>query len=315
MNRCLYPRSYAQRTLTVATRFLLEPAERVLAPNLDQPLRYPPIFLLGAPRSGSTLATQVITDALDLGYISNRHCQWFGAPAFAERLFHPTAQRPSSDYRSTHGQTNGPYAPAECGKWWYRFFRRKPSYVRLDEVDPRRMARFRRSVAALTESFDRPVLFKNLYASLRIQAIAHYLPESLFVVIHRNEVDNGHSLLESRYRVFGGYEGWWSMEPPEIEVLKRLPAHAQVIEQVRNTYALIENDLAASGVPAFRRFDLYYEDFCVDPPSAINALDEFLTMNSCSVARRGNVPTSFQRRNAVRIDKALYEAMSDYARR
>ena len=203
MNKYLNPLNYAGRLFSLANRHLLERAETILAPKIDEPLRYPPIFFLGAPRSGSTLAVQVITDALDVGYITNRHCQWFGVPALAEKLFHPIRSRPASDYRSRHGVTQGWHAPAECGEWWYRFFRRKPPYMRLDEVDPAKMRAFRRSVAALTNAFDRPIVFKNLYASLRIQAIAHYLPESLFVVIHRNEVDNGHSLLEARDRVFG----------------------------------------------------------------------------------------------------------------
>lgn len=91
-------------------------------------------------------------------------------------------------------------------------------------------------MAALTNAFGRPILFKNLYAPLRIQAIAHHLPESLFIITHRDEVDNGHSLLEVRKKVFGSYHQWWSMEPPDTESLKRLPAHQQVKEQIRHQF-------------------------------------------------------------------------------
>ena len=147
MFRYLNPKNYAGRTLSLANRYLLEHIETLLAPDPDLPLRHPPIFFLGAPRSGSTLAVQVITDALDVGYISNRHCQWFGAPALAESLFQPTKDRPRSDFQSQQGTTKGNYAPAECGEWWYRFYRRKSPYMTLGEVDPRRMRQFRRSDA------------------------------------------------------------------------------------------------------------------------------------------------------------------------
>ncbi len=84
MKKYLNPANYARRAFGLVNRHLLGHDESALAPDHDHPLRHPPIFFLGAPRSGSTLAVQVITDALDLGYISNRHCQWFSAPALAK---------------------------------------------------------------------------------------------------------------------------------------------------------------------------------------------------------------------------------------
>lgn len=315
MYKFLNPNNYVSTTFRLINRYVLGKVETWMAPNAELPLRYPPIFFLGAPRSGSTLAVQVITDVLDVGYISNRHCRWFGAPALAERLFHPTNSRPCSDFQSKHGATNGSYAPAECGEWWYRFFRRNPPYVALEDVCPDRMRQFRQSVAALTNAFDRPILFKNLYASLRIQAIAHYLPESLFIITHRNEIDNGHSLLEARQTVFGNYDDWWSMEPPDTESLKKLPAHQQVIEQIRNIRTAIEHDLELAKVPESQRFHLSYEDFCANPVLTIEALHGFLEANGCKVARRSAPPAGFKRRDTIKIDKLLHKAMEDYASR
>lgn len=313
MNRYhLKLKNYVHRALTLVNHYAMGHLESLLSLKTEEP-RHPPVFFLGAPRSGSTLAVQVITDALDVGYISNCHCRWFGAPALAERLFHPIKGRPLSDYKSQHGTTKGSYAPAECGEWWYRFFRRNPPYVTLKEVDPRRMRQFRRSVVALTNAFDRPILFKNLYASLRIQAIAHYLPESLFIVMHRNEVDNGHSLLETRKKVFGNYDDWWSMEPPDIERLKILPVHEQVIEQIRYIHTTIGEDLHSGGIPRSRRFELSYEDFCDDPAKMIDDLQAFLLSNGCQVSRIGPIPKRFMRRDEVRIDKTLYDAMARYS--
>ena len=314
MKRFLKPENYLRCTFGLANRYFLGHVESILAPNPDEPLRHPPIFILGAPRSGSTLAVQVLTDALNIGYMSNRHCQWFGAPALAEKLFRPISNRPSSDYCSRHGVTQGLHAPAECGSWWYRFFRSKPSYMSIDDVDRGKMRAFRRSIASLINALDRPILFKNLYASLRIQAIAHYLPESLFIVIHRNELDNGHSLLEGRAHIFGDYQTWWSMEPPEIEILKKLPPHEQVIKQIRHTYRIIDSDLKLSKVESKRRMDFTYEDFCDNPASIIESVRLFMEQNGCQVRMRDIVlPESFSRQQEVRIEKKLYDSMCRYA--
>jgi hypothetical protein len=312
VHKFLNLKNYARFTFRVINHYVLGSLEICMGPNPDSPLRHPPIFLVGAPRSGSTLAVQVITDTLDVGYISNRHCKWFGAPALAERLFRPTKNWGRSDFKSKEGTTNGSYAPAECGEWWYRFFRRNPPYMTLEDVCPVRMRRFRRSVAALTNEFDRPIVFKNLYASLRIQAIAHYLPESLFIVVRRNEIDNGHSLLEARYRRFNDYTRWFSVEPPEIERLKKLPAHQQVIEQIRHTYKTIDSDFRVAQINGARRFDLVYEDFCDSPARTLTKLQEFLLRHNCIVSQRAEAPQKFHPRREVRIDSDIHQKMISY---
>ena len=315
MHKYLSPKGYVRGLLRAANVYGLSGLESLWA-NPEEPLCHPPVFFLGAPRSGSTLAVQVLTDALDFGYISNRHCRWFGAPVIAEWLFRPTANRPPSDYSSSQGVTRGPHAPAECGEWWYRFFRRTPPYMTLDEVDRRKMAGFRRSVVALTNALDHPILFKNLYAALRIQAIAHYFPESLFIVMHRDEVDNGHSLLEARYSRSGTYEVWFSVEPPDADRLKTLPAHEQVIEQIRHVHETINADLKRAGVSFARRFDLNYEQLCTDPGSIVDSVRGFLASNGVRMEKRNRVlPTSFNRGREVRIERALYDAMVSYARK
>ena len=55
--------------------------EVLFAPNSQLKLPYPPVFILGAPRSGSTLLMQVISDSLDVGYLNNFHCKFYGAPS------------------------------------------------------------------------------------------------------------------------------------------------------------------------------------------------------------------------------------------
>lgn len=314
MSKYVSPPKYASFARGFANRHLLPYFEPFLSSGADRRLVHAPIFVVGPPRSGSTLAFQVITDALDVGYLSNGHCEWHGAPALYERLSHPTTRRPQSDYLSNHGDTEGRYAPSECGTWWYRFFRREPPYVTLADVQYDKMRDFRRSVASLTDAFDRPVLFKNLYASLRIQAIAHYLPESLFIVMHRDEVDNGHSLLEARLKSFGSYEPWFSVKPVSVEELKKLPANAQVIEQVREIHRTINDDLAKMNVTGSRRFDLVYEEFCANPVGAVNAIQAFLQSNACSVKPRGiTLPVKFDVRRDIRIDQRVFDAMASYS--
>ena len=306
-------RKLVNKIARVIREALLSPIELVMFNKSEDSLPNPPIFFLGAPRSGTTLAMQVITDVFDLGYISNLHCKYYGAPALAEMVFHPIDDRPRSSYRSVHGRTNAAYDPSECGEWWYRFFRRSPRYVDLAGAKRRKMARFRKSVLSLIYAFGRPVIFKNPHAALRIQPIVKYLPESLFIIIERDELDNAHSLLEVRNRVNKDYRQWWSMEPPSIERLQKLPAHEQVVEQIRHIYATITKDLSSSNVDPSACFLLKYEDLCDNPEKEMNRLDEFFRTNGCQISRRFKPPEPFPRRTEIRIDLDLFDKVKKYA--
>lgn len=292
---------------------LLSPLERVTMRNSDDILLHPPIFFLGAPRSGTTLAMQVITDVFDLGYLSNFHRYYYGAPGVAEKLFDPNKGRPQSNYRSKHGETIMMSEPSESSQWWYRFFRKFPRYVDLSGADKKKMVRFRKSIQSMIIACKKPVLYKNPHAALRIQPIAKYIPESLFIIMKRDEVENAHSLLEVRKKVHKDYQKWWSMEPPSIDELKKLPAHEQVVEQIRHIHSTIDQDLRLSGVGPSRCFSLKYEDLCDNPEKEMDRLQAFFKSNHCRVARRFEPPAPFSKRNEIRIDKVLYEKVKKYA--
>jgi Sulfotransferase family len=308
----LEPVNYARKGGSLFNKYILHYIDIIKAPSYDTHLKYPPIFFLGAPRSGSTLMMQVLTDSFDFGYISNRHCQFFGMPYLAEKLFHPLKNKKISDYKSYHGITREVYAPSECGEWWYRFFRRKPAYVPHHQADSYKMRCFRRSIASLISAFDRPVLFKNLYATLRIRPILEYIPEALFIIVKRNEIDNGHSLLEARFKVLNTYDNWWSMEPPSVDQLKRFPAHVQVIEQIRHIYALIDQDIAQSSVSRSRFHQIEYEDFCSNVHDSLSKFDAFLKRHGVDIDKRFVVPERFQTSRGIHINENLYKKMKDY---
>ena len=73
-----------------ACRRLLSVFNRVVSPleswprRHDRPLRYPPIFIVGPPRSGTTLVYQALIEYLDVGYLSNFHGWFWGAPSWVE---------------------------------------------------------------------------------------------------------------------------------------------------------------------------------------------------------------------------------------
>ena len=270
-----------------------------------------PVFVLGAPRCGSTLFIQVLTDAYEIGYISNLHCRWYGFPALAEKIFKPLENKPVSAYSSQYGETIREGEPSECGRWWYRFFRKDFAYLSSSDVSDSKMCAFRKSVALLLNTFGVPVIFKNLYASLRIDPIAKNLPNSLFVVLERDLVNNAQSILKGRMDAYGSYERWWSVPPPNVKELEKLSPPQQVVAQIESIYSLIDCDVSRLGLED-RVLRVRYEDFCQDVHGVLKSFDVFMNRNSVRLTSLHNVPSSFQMSHSRKIPEYMYNDLVAY---
>lgn len=279
----------------------------------DEPLPYAPLFVVGAPRSGSTLLYQLLTDRFDLGYLANGHARQPGAPSLVERFRGLVRGRQGElgDYRSSFGGTAGELGPSECGPFWYRFFPRRPHYVPADAFPAASRRQLRAAIGAFVEACGRPVVYKNLYCTARLDAIAATLPEALFVVVHRDLAANARSLLDARMRVAGAYETWWSVEPPGIERLLQLPTEEQVVEQVRALDALVARVEASIG--SERVLHLSYEELCADPHAQLERIAAFTAGRGCELGERGEVPVSFPERDgSSALPPELDDALRDY---
>jgi hypothetical protein len=259
----------------------------------DEPLPYAPIFVVGAPRSGSTLLYQLLTDRFDVGYLANGHAQQPGAPSLVERRRGLIRERQAElgDYGSSFGGTAGELGPSECGPFWYRFFPRHPHYISADDFSSASRRQLRAAVGAFVEACGSPVVYKNLVNTARMEAIAAALPEALFLAIHRGLTDNARSILDARLRVTGGYDAWWSVEPPEVERLRQLPAHEQVVEQIRALDALVAR--VEDSIGPERVLHVAYEDLCADPRAQLERVAAFTAAHGCELGERGQVPASF----------------------
>ncbi len=313
-NGILTPPKQIRRLPGVAAKhlnYLVSPIETLFTRSTPNFFPTPPIFIIGPPRSGSTLLYQILSEYFDVGYLSNLHCLLWGAPSWVERTVRPLRRRKKSDFTSQHGKVTGWMAPSECGNFWYRFFRRFPQYVPLEEADPEKMSEMRRAVHALVSACNRPFLFKNMNCALRLRPICRTLPEALFIVTHRELTRNALSLLKVRKRIYGDYDRWWSIEPPEIAALRALPSYQQVVEQVRSIHVLIDQDRREIGFDRF--LDVQYETLCNDVHGTLARLEDFFHDHDLELKRRGEVPTHFLQQNEQSIPEELFQKLVSYA--
>lgn len=105
------------------------------------------------------------------------------------------------------------------------------------------------------------------------------------------------------------------MEPPAIKELEKLPAHKQVVEQIRHIYSTIRRDLDIAEVAPSTCFTLKYEHLCRDPEKEMERLDQFFRANKCKIPRLHGPPKPFAQRDEVRIDRELFENVKKYAQK
>jgi hypothetical protein len=242
-----------------------------------------------------------------LGYLSNIHNTFFKFPSTVERLLYVIRWRRQASYRSTRGVIAGANSPSEAGKFWYRFFRKMPQYVPIEEADPNRMRAMRGAIRSFGNACRRPIVLKNLPCGLRLAPLAKYLPEALFVVLHRQKYAVARSILAARMDRYGDYGHWWSLETPDFEQLTALPPEEQVVEQIKSICRLIEEARKQMGDERF--LDLHYEDLCANTQDSLARVGQFLNKHGVSVAARGGVPANFSLVKAPEIDSELLESL------
>lgn len=245
---------------------LLENALLLRSRSPTQPL----LFVLGLPRSGTTLIYQYIVHRLTVAYFTNGVGRYYLSPCLATWVQHACNASYRSDFRSRYGSVNGPMAPHEAGRFWGRFFGFE-EYVPPDQVSVRDRRTMRRTVAFVQQLFGNTLFVnKNVKHLLRLPVLSSVFPNAFFLRVHRDWTDVGLSLLRARHDNLDDPTNWWSARPPNHKDLEDLSAEVQIVQQLSALHQKMNEDLSA--LPAHRVFSVKYKEFCDAPDHLIHSL-------------------------------------------
>ncbi len=260
---------YLYKTENFTFRFL---EESIFIRFVPDNFLFPPLFIIGAPRVGSTILFQLLVNCFDFGYMTNFHCLLYGSPALAHLLLRFFRIRiPPSPYESYHGRVKGILSPSECGADWYKYFPVYPPYT--EYVEDKKLYKLRKSLIFFERAWGKPLLFKNMYNTFRLKHIVKAIPEAKFIVIRRKVLPNAISLLETRIRVFGTKNECWSMEVPRIDELKKYEPEKQVLLQIKDIYEIIDRAKKEFGDERF--MEVKYEDILKDCTGTLDRIKNF----------------------------------------
>ncbi|RME33422.1 MAG: hypothetical protein D6786_07750 [Gammaproteobacteria bacterium] len=279
------------RSLAYGFNRLLQPLDALFLRRGEAP---PPLFILGPPRSGTTLLYQVVTHGLEVGYPGRPFEYLHGMPNLLCRLFPRSMRDPEPCFRSEYGSIPGRRAPTEHPGLWYRWFPEDPEqghFVPPDGVDPSTLSAISAQLASMSLILGLPMVFKNVYLDMVAGVLARLDPPPRFLRIHRDRVEVAESLLRARRRQASPGR-WWSVRPPGYRQWLGRPPWQQVTWQAYMTEELLDRQL---GPCADRCMEVSYDDLCRDPRGLLDQVAGWLAADGYRRRDTAGLPARFPR--------------------
>ena len=228
------------------------------------------IFILGSPRTGSTLIYQIMINFYNLFYFTNLTNNYFYKyPFIGSVLSVPFIK--SVKYESDHGKTKGLFGPSE-GSYIFKNWFAVGNKMLPDKKN--HMVNMFRNIQRFIK---RPIIIKNAWNCFRIPALAELLPNAMFIWIRRNIIDSAYSDLEARYFRKGPHV-WNSAPTPNFIEIQKKPYWEQVVEQQYEYNKIIKIDL--DRFYPHNYIELWYEDLCSNLDGQITAISNFFSFDN-----------------------------------
>ena len=307
-----------RRLLKSTLNFLLFPClrscENLACRRADGEKVVGPVFIIGPPRSGTTLLYEAMVHRFRFTYLTNIHNRYCRFPAFVTLLNARRIERARKpQYHSAYGVIEGRYAPSECGQFWYRWFPRAPNvYVPAGGLPERSIEELRRSVAGIQRAAGMPVLFKNTYNTMRIGPLIDAFPNARFLVCWRDPVDTAQSILIAREKQRDSKETWVGVPPREFEEIQHGTPEEQVVDQTFFVEKQIADDRESFGGDRF--LEVRYEDLCKRPDWVMQGIKRFLANSGINLEKRGTLPNHFSFSTGCKVPMDEHTAITTRVR-
>lgn len=228
--------------------------------------KYPQVLVVGAPRSGSTLVSQVLTQQLDVSYFPNVSAMFPSAPIWiSQRLLGRFEVAPSC-LKSFYGNTPGLRGINDGFHIWNRWFG-EDRYCIGHHPTTEETSELRTFFAAWHRTFPKPLLNKNNRNVDGIDSLADLLPNAFFVVVERDPVMVVQSLLRARKFIQGDERLGWGLFSNQYENVDPIEATCQQVGRIRSrTQEQLER------LPAHRYLAVDYDAFCSRPDDVLRTI-------------------------------------------
>ena len=278
---------------------VLEPLDLVLRRRYAR-TDVPIVFIVGAPRSGTTVLYQLIADHIDVGFINNRMARYFAAPVVGAVLHGRTGGGHDLALTSEYGRTGGGHSPHEFS-WFWHYYR---DFHLYDDLTDDELARIdwqpvKDALEGLAGYFRRPVVIKNInFVAYQVAWLKALLPGAKFIWIQRDKRYTVQSILRVREDQYGDRRVWWSVRPRDAREWRDRSAVEQVVHQVTDICGALTEGFES--ISAQDQLKLDYEQLMQEPAEALQRVARFIGAEVVDESRLGTL--SLRPRNEKTVD-------------
>ncbi len=302
-------------------KLLFEPVDKEIQKRFDHP-QWPPLFLVGNPRSGTTLLMQLLATTEQFAIPTNLLSRFYYAPYIGAKIQQLLTDK-SFDYKgelgnflmpkefeSQLGKTIGALSPNEFFHFWRRFIPNyDPEYISLEgesQIDGHALAS---SIAAIEAAFQKPFAAKAALLQYNLPKLYELVNNNIILYVRRNVGYVMQSIYEARKTFYNKLDIWWSVKPKEFSELQHLDVYQQIAGQVYFTEKALMQGL--SQIPEKNQLIVEYEDVCLHPSDFYMRLKNKYDVYGFKLSDNVTLPDSFMPSNKIRIPETEFSKLVD----
>lgn len=261
--------------LLTLLREMLNPLQIESEKSFTQSQSSPFGFVVGNPRSGTTLLSQWLSSFGCFSYPSNfmtrfAYASYMGA-LFQEMLFNEKfdPQNDFSDiksnlnFKSDLGKSKGALAVNEFNHF-YRLYTKQthPIFLSKNKLQKVDWEELENALTLIESVFEKPFISKMTILKYNLYDLYKNI-NCLFFYIKRDPMFNMQSLYFARLKFHNSINKWYGSKPKEYDELKEKDVYHQIAGQIYFTDKSIQEDLKK--VPKERQISIDYQNFCKNP--------------------------------------------------
>jgi len=232
-----------------------------------------PVFIMGAPGSGTTLLYDTLCSHKDLAYVTLN---------MLRAGIHKHG-RVVGDKRSTLFRAQGLFhrdkassAPHEANVFWIKYFGTY-NYVTENDFTPEIAAYYRKNVIAVQNLWNRPrFVNKNLQHCVRVRMLDRIFPDAKFIHIIRDGRAVAYSILNKKGEA---NPTMFLLSLKKILGDRYKPDRSELYNYGRAWVELVKKAREATAFGSERYYELRYEDLISNPHDEIREVADFCELD------------------------------------